>query len=265
MARGAEATNGFARTSASLTAKSARFQQLYDAGWQEVFNDPCTNGWSRLWFLDGLKATVENTPEGMVLSAGPVQGDDSCHAVLWTKQSFHGDVRLDYEFTKMDDSIHNVIILYVQASGSGEGEYDADISKWGNLREVPSMRTYFNHMNTYHISYSAFTQDNEDPADDYLRARRYLPETGKGLEGTALHPDYARTGLFETGVPYRITVIKHGDDLFMRVRGSNKETLCHWKTDAFPLISEGRVGLRHMYTRSARYRDFRVSVLQEAR
>jgi hypothetical protein len=29
-----------------------------------------------------------------------------------------------------------------------------------------------------------------------------------------------------------------------------------------PVITEGRVGLRHMFTRSARYRDFRISIPQ---
>jgi hypothetical protein len=29
-----------------------------------------------------------------------------------------------------------------------------------------------------------------------------------------------------------------------------------------PVISEGRIGLRHMFTRSARYANFRVSVPQ---
>ncbi len=236
-----------------------QFQQISEARWQEVFNDPCTGDWTERWMLDGLKASVKNGPTGMELSAGLVQGDDSCHAVLWTKQRFEGDIRIDYEFTKLDDSIHNVIILYVLATGSGAEGFDSDIMKWNNLREIPSMRTYFNHMNTYHISYSAFDQDNADPQGDYIRARRYLPETGQGLEGTALIPDYSRTGLFETGVPYRITVIKKDDDLFMHIRGNGKEKLCHWKTDDFPPITEGRVGLRHMYTRSARYRDFRIS------
>ncbi len=60
------------------------FQQAASADWEEVFNDPCTGDWSERWFLDGLKGEVATGPDGMVLSAGPVQGDDSCHVVLWT-------------------------------------------------------------------------------------------------------------------------------------------------------------------------------------
>ncbi|MBN2162782.1 MAG: DUF1961 family protein [Pontiellaceae bacterium] len=236
-----------------------RFDALCDAGWQTVFYDSGTNDWRMFWALDGLKATVENTPDGMVLAAGPVQGDDSCHAVLWTKQTFSGDVRIDYEFTKLDDMIHNVNILYVLASGSGAGAFDRDIFAWSKLREVPSMRLYFNHMNTYHISYAAFTQDNDNPQGDYIRGRRYMPETGQGLKDTELRPDQLGTGLFEQGVPHQITVIKIGDDLFMHVRNPETQLLCHWKTDMFPPVDSGRIGLRHMYTRSARYRDFRVS------
>lgn len=239
-----------------------QFQEAAEIEWQEVFRDSCSNDWKDHWMLDGLKATVENTSAGMEFSAGSVQGDDSCHGVLWTKQRFEGDVRIDYEYTKLDDSIRNVNIIYVLASGSGIGAFDSDISKWKTLREVPSMRLYFNHMNACHISYAAFSQDNNDPQDDYIRSRRYLPETGKGLEGTDLKPDYSRTGLFKKGVPHKITIIKTGNTLFMYVRNESKELLCRWKTDALPPVNEGRIGLRHMYTRSACYRDFRVSALK---
>jgi hypothetical protein len=156
-----------------------------------------------------------------------------------------------------------VNILYVLASGSGAEPYETDIAAWSELREVPSMSHYFNHMHAYHISYAAFDQDNEDPSNDYIRARRYMPETGKGLEGTELEPDFSKTGLFEAGVPHRITVIRSGDDLFMWVRNGEQEMLCRWAIDAFPFIESGRIGLRHMYTRSALYRDFRVSLLKE--
>ena len=239
-----------------------QFQAIASADWQEVFYDSGAGDWTERWALDGLKASVKNGPEGMELCAGPVQGDDSCHAVLWTRQVFQGDVRIDYEYTKTDDSILNVNILYVLASGSGEGDFSEDIFAWSKLREVPSMRLYFNHMNTYHISYAAFTQDNENPQSDYIRGRRYMPETGQGLSGTDLKPDHLGTGLFEKGVPHKITVIKKGDDLFMFVRNAKQELLCHWNTADFPPVTEGRIGLRHMYTRSARYRDFRVSQLQ---
>ena len=67
-------------------------------------------------------------------------------------------------------------------------------------------------------------------------------------------------GLFKIGVPYRITVIKKDRELFMHIRGDGREKLCHFLGNALPPIVEGRIGLRHMYTRGARYRDFRVSV-----
>jgi len=238
------------------------FNQIMESNWQDVFRDNGTGDWKEQWFLDGLKASVVNTPAGMEFSAGPVHRDDSCHAVLWTRQSFEGDIRIDYEFTKLDDTIHNVCIIYVLATGSGEGEFDTDISKWNELRKVPSMRLYYNNMNTYHISYAAFGQENEDPEDDYIRARRYMPEKGGKLKGSDLEPDYLHTGMFKTGVPHHITIIKKGDDLFMFIRNAEKEMLCHWKTDAFPPVTQGRIGLRHMYTRSARYRDFHVAVLK---
>ena len=80
-------------------------------------------------------------------------------------------------------------------------------------------------------------------------------------KGTALKPGYARTGFFATGVPHQITVIKKGRGLFMYIRNAEQELLCHWPNPDLPMIEEGRIGLRHMYARSARYRNVRVSVL----
>ena len=45
------------------------------------------------------------------------------------------------------------------------------------------MSMYFNHMNTYHISYAAYGNTDEPDKHDYIRARRYMPESGNGLKG----------------------------------------------------------------------------------
>jgi hypothetical protein len=193
----------------------------------------------------------------MDFRAGPTWKDDSCHAVLWTKASFDGDIRIDYEYTRTDEAERAVTILYVQATGRGEPPYEKDIAAWSHLRSVPSMRTYWGNVNTYHISYAAFGSSKDDPEADYIRARRYLPGPDASLRGTDLEPDYFESGLFDSGVPHKISVIKAGDDLYMQIRNDERMVLCHWKNKSLPVM-EGRIGLRHMYTRGARYRDFRV-------
>jgi hypothetical protein len=240
------------------------FQQCRDLDWKEVFCDPCTENWRERWVLDGLKATISNGEQGMDFIAGPTRKENASHAVLWTKDSFEGDIRLDYEYTKLDDAVDAVTILYMQATGSGAEGYEKDITKWADKRTVPTMAKYHDHMHLLHISYAAFDIGNTDPEKDYIRARRYRPEAPTGLENTDLTPDYFRTGLFKKGIPHKITVIKRGDDLFMYIRNSEQEQLCHWKTNAFPPIIEGPIGLRHMWTRGARYRDFRVSQLADS-
>jgi len=211
------------------------FQELAKAEWRQVLHDRCTGNWQDAWFLDGRKATVTNGLDGMTFTAGPTAGDDSCHAVLWTKDSFQGDLKIEYEYTRTDSAVRYVTILYIQATGSGDAEHPKDIAAWSSLRTVPSMRLYFNHMNTYHISYAAFDTRNDDPEEDYIRARRYMPDPGKGLVGTELKDEYARTGLFKTGVPYRITVIKKGQELFMHIQGDGREQLCHFRNVGLPL------------------------------
>ena len=241
------------------------FQKLSRAEWKEVFRDPCTGNWQDRWTLDGLKASVANSKKGMDFKAGSVRKENASHAVMWTKKSFTGDIRLDYEYTRTDDATEAVTILYLQATGSGADGYDKDITRWSDKRTVPAMSEYFNHMHTLHISYAAFDVGNIAPQNDYIRARRYMPETGNGLAKTDLKPDYLRTGLFAKDVPHRITVIKKGDDLFMFIRNTEKEILCRWKTDESLPITGGHIGLRHMWTRSARYRDFRISQLKVRR
>jgi hypothetical protein len=237
------------------------FREAEKAGWKTAFADPCIKDWKKHWTLDGRKAKITNSDRGMDYYAGPKFGDDAHHAVLWTRQSFSGDLRVDYEFTRLDDSKQGaVVILYLLATGSGKGPYKKDISKWSGLRRVAAMKTYFNNMNTLHISYAAyaFRAKVGKKTADYVRARRYMPLEGKGLKGTELKPDYSRTGLFKRGVPHRITVIKRGRNVLMRVKNKDKEMFFHWKNTLAP-VSEGRIGLRHMYTRAARYRDFKVS------
>ena len=247
----------------SKEANQTPFESLLEAKWQETFFDTGTEDWREKWMLDGKHATLTNNEEGMHFMAGPKIGEDADHAVLWTKESFAGDIRLDYEYTRTDETIRNVTILYVQASGSGEAPFVKDISEWNELREVPAMRMYFNHMNAYHVSYAAFGTENDVPEEDYIRARRYRPLLNNGLKGTELKPDYSRTGLFATGVPHKITVIRKGRDLYMWIRNAEQEYLCHWNNDTMPEITEGRIGLRHMYSRGARYRNIRITLLKD--
>ena len=226
--------------------------------WQLCFSDDLTADWRENWFLDGTNAQITFSGSGMDFWAGPTAGDDACHAVLWTKRSFEGDIKIEYEYTRLDQVLRFVNIIYVQATGSGIPEYPTDIARWAHLRNVPAMRMYFDHMHTYHISYAAFGMENDDPSDDYVRARRYRPETKKGLVETDLHPDYFKTGLFASGVKHRITIVKTAGELAMRIQNPEKEMQCRWDTTLFPAVTEGRIGLRHMYTRGARYRNFRV-------
>jgi len=239
----------------------ARFAELNTQDWQEVFFDSGAVDWREHWSLDGLKAEVTNGVEGMNFRAGPVPREHASHAVLWTKESFTADLRIEYEYTRTDEATQYVNILYIQATGSGEKGFPTDISEWADQRTVPAMSVYWGNMNTYHISYAAYGREPVTDDYDYIRARRYRPDLLPKKNGPIFEPDiYERTGLFAPGVPHRITVIKQGNELFMMIRNPDKEYLCHWVNTDQPLVTEGRIGLRHMYTRSARYRDFRVSV-----
>jgi hypothetical protein len=252
LALGATAgTANAAKPAPEMTA----FDQAASGAWREVFFDAGNEDWRQRWFLDGEVGTVKNGPQGMKLTAGPEFMNDAHHVVLWTKDSFAGDLKIEYDYTRLDAEDRWVTILFIQATGSGHGPYHSDIARWNELRRVPAMSVYFDHMHTYHLSYAAFEGSQ---TTSYIRARRYMPNRS-GLEGTDLKPDYFPAGLFRTGVPHRITVIKRPRELLVRIGNGEQTVYCHMTNPDLPDIAEGRVGLRHMFTRAARYRNFRIS------
>jgi hypothetical protein len=239
-----------------------RFWQENSKDWQEVFFDSGSGDWHENWYLDGLKATVTNNDQGMDFRAGPVPRENASHAVLWTRQSFAGDLKIEYEYTRTDEANQYVNILYIQATGSPAAGVPEDIATWADQRTIPAMRVYWGNMDTYHISYAAYGSKPVTDDYDYIRARRYRPDIEPRKNGPILEPDtYERTGLFAPGVPHQITVIKRDREIFMMIRNADKEYLCHWVNTDQPDITEGPIGLRHMWTRSARYRNFSVSTL----
>ena len=238
--------------------ETAQFQrELAASGWQLQLEDPCTGKWEDNWFKDGLVSKVEVSEQGMNLIAGPEHRNDAHHTVLWTKSSFSGDIKIQYQYTRTDTQVINVNILYIQATGIGIEGRGKDISQWNVYREVPTMSKYYYNMDPLHISYAAFPMVNSDPSNDYIRVRKYPAEVQKFGE-TEVPPAYFETGLFLPFETYQVTVIKTDTKLFFSVKGKDIEKLYTWNLQEKQSPTEGRIGLRHMFTRSARYSDFRV-------
>lgn len=228
---------------------------------QLLFKDKGTKKWQEKWILDGQRAEVIHTKKGMELIAGSEIYNDTCHAVLWTKQSFEGNICIEYDYTRTDTTTRCVNILYFHATGKGDKEYPTDISLWNDKREIPKMSLYYDNMNAYHISYAAFSAREYSGDNDYIKLRRYNPALKTGLEGTQVKGEYHRTVLFKPGVTYHIQVFKYDNQIEMRVQNKEDEsegTIYRWDVSLFPACESGRIGLRHMYTRSARYKNFKV-------
>lgn len=236
-----------------------RFAEMDDVNWKVKFHDDGKSRWEKKWFLDGDKATVVNTEEGIEFHAGPDLASDADHSVLWTKDSFDGDIKIEYEFTRLDDLDRFVNIIYIQAEGSGEPGYDRDIYKWRDKRAVPAMSKYFNHMNTLHISYAAYENDPDVRNTDYIRGRRYMPDNKKGLRDTELTPEYLFPLLFKPMETYRMTFIKRGTEIIMKVSGDGNDRYFYFSAEDYPPIESGRVGLRQMSGRKSVYSNVKIS------
>ncbi|MFA9191020.1 DUF1961 family protein [Flavobacterium sp. FZUC8N2.13] len=231
--------------------------------WQLQFQDSGTKNWQTKWFLDGLQANIKNTKAGMLFHAGAKAGTDTDHAVLWTKKSFKGNLKIEYNFTRKDSATKWAIILYLQATGIGVAPYVEDISKWNPLREIPAMKTYFSNMKALHISYASFENDNNDSKKDYIRVRQYPVISGQNFNTTTEIPNpFFETGLFKTEENYTITVIKTSEKLYFKVIGKNTSKLFCWSLKNQPSLLEGRIGLRQMASRSALYKDFSVYTMK---
>lgn len=89
-------------TNTKKTCDQAAFKQASEGNWKNVFSDLCTGDWTKKWFLDGKVGSVKTGSNGMQLTAGPQFKNDSHHMVLWTKDSFKGDLKIEYEYTRLD-------------------------------------------------------------------------------------------------------------------------------------------------------------------
>lgn len=227
--------------------------------WKLAFSDSGSSDWKDGWFVEGAKAAVVSSDEGMVFTSGPVPLEQASHAVLWTKRSFSGDVKIEYDYTRLDSMTNEtaVNILYIQATGLGTEESPTDIFLSTNQREVPWMKSYFLNMNALHISYATTGPKHAR----YVAARRYPAAALKDFQnGTQIQPVYENINLFKSGETYHITAVKEANRLSFTAEREGKTHAFEWDTSAFPPVIEGRIGFRHMWARSSCYKDIKVYV-----
>lgn len=235
----------------------AVFDRLDDQSWQLVMEDPGSTDWREHWNIDGNKCKITNTTDGMVFQAGPEAGDNAHHGVLWTKESFHGDMKVEFDFTRLDTVNRGVCILYFHANGIGEGDYVRDIHAWAHLRQVPWMKTYFEHMDLLHLSFAAFGNE-DDGADDYLRVRRYPVRPDRDFSQIEVEGTVYNTGLFETGVTTHITLIKTRDELVLHIKGVDRELYHCWDISTVEPTENGPFGIRQMWRKESRYQNIKI-------
>ncbi|MGL5921106.1 MAG: hypothetical protein ACRCZQ_11500, partial [Bacteroidales bacterium] len=83
--------------------------------WKLVLSDPMHKNWHKNWFLDGEVVEVKNAKDGLTIWGGPEILNDAHHGVLWTKKEFEGDIRIEYDYIRLDTMLNltAVTILYV--------------------------------------------------------------------------------------------------------------------------------------------------------
>lgn len=214
--------------------------------------------WETDWFLDGETARVTGTPDGFVFKTGPVEGGDASHGVLWTRREFSGDLRIEFDYTRLDSNIDHtsVCLLYVHAKGKGREPFVEDIEAWRDLRKVPQMSLYFRNMKLYHVSFACTGGKDFN----YVRARQY-PTKGNFAVDTVIEPSFDNVDLFKPGDTYHMVFEKRGTKLSLT---ATKDGVSHewtWDASRFPELTSGRIGLRQMRGRESRFANVRVTEL----
>ena len=239
-----------------------------------LFTDSMERDWEENWFLDGELGTVRHWNDGLYLAGGPITkwGERSFgieqpteynahHVVLWTRESFAGDIRVSYEFIKQPGS-EGSNLLYLQAQGIGMPPYDEDIYAWRDLRREPGMNLYFQYMDLISLSLREDIRCRRYPWNDVERGVSY---PGRGL----FRPKVQHSGIPE-GVRLHLDAEKRAESLHLILQ--NLETgeifidhtwdLTDTDDEREPaLIDEGRIGIRLMGGHKILVRDFRVERL----
>jgi hypothetical protein len=230
-----------------------------------LFEDSMMSNWQEKWFLDGLEAIVEHKNQGLYFAGGTITKDDdpeqyhAHHAVLWTHQIFDGDIRIQYEMTRVDSSNYGNTLLYIQAQGIGTEPYVKDINQWNQLREIPNMSVYFEKMDLISVSFR-----------ENIRCKRYPWKDSNGEW-------YPKRGLIEPmldyegmipGKRYSVEVEKRTSAITLRLFDAETKKLVTQNTwnlnqvaPELEPVQKGRIGLRHMSTKRFIYRNFRVEQL----
>jgi hypothetical protein len=223
--------------------------------WREAFVADHKRDWRAEWFLFGDPSrgiTVSNSAAGLTLRAGDGSDPRRDHAVLWSKRTFTGDVRIEYDVTVLDGyaspppKISYCSALLVHAQGATN--YPSDLAAWTAAQANADTSGNFVNTNTRGLQLNyAFVGD--------VRGNRLRLRVNPGY---ALAGQSDITTLFRQGQTCHVSATKAGALLTVHVT-DGKATFSHTFTDAgLAAHGSGRIGLRNMNRREARYANLRV-------
>ena len=221
--------------------------------WVLKFSDPGGTSGAAVtkYFKDGSTATVAYTANGLEINA------PSGHTVVWTKTSFTGDIRIEFDYKRLNVprvGINEGTLLVVNGWGLSrvcpvdQLTHPLDIRAWA--RPVATYDVYKFCMANQTVSF-----DNLDRGTDPRLTVRQNP--GYHDMGTIIPPK------LQTGVLYHVTVTRTGNTLKTLVkRGTTVvASLTATLNPSLPgsqVSKFGYVGFRQMTGRRAAYRNIKI-------
>ncbi len=235
------------------------------ARWIPALVDGGTDRWADRWLLSGdpdRGITVTNGPEGMTLRAGDGTDPRKDHAVLWTRAIFSGDVRIEYDYVVLDryptpigeGGYCSAVLIHSRVASSAP--LPADIGNWSSEQRNsdtsgPALNAVIDGLQ---LNY-AFVGD---PRGNPFRLR--------SNPGYRLVGESAGVPVFEVGTEYHLVIEKVATTVSIAANPPTGLSVSH--SFASPEIGQhlyGRIGLRNMNHREARYRNIRISQRPAAR
>lgn len=226
--------------------------------WRLAFSDNGTGRWSDDWVLFGNpeRISVTNGPDGMTFRAGDGTDANADHAILWSKRSFSGDLRVEWDYTVLDrysstippNGYCSALMLY--SSGAGTFGLPTELLAWPQqARQADTSGRYF-HERTRGLQLNyAFVGD---PRGNRFRIR--------ANPGYLLGTESDETDFFRPGASYHVAVEKTGAVVGVKVAelSSGREFSTTFADPLLQNYSSGRIGLRNMNRRESRYAKVRV-------
>ena len=187
--------------------------------------------------------------------------NDKIELTGWDRDEFKNIY--DISWIHHENGLEGVVLAYPEIRSAVDNKIVSDVSLLPTYRDIKAQKTCIDMMRDKaqarrsNITIKLLTTMHGLLLDDPEKSGTYRKDIP--IHRTYFH-EIAEPTLIETRLSETLDYVngKKDRDLHVRVENPDEFVYFHMKNPDLPAITQGRIGLRHMFTRSARYTNFRV-------